>query len=182
MRAILSLLGLFLFLHVHAQDKYDYNWILGYGPSDTTLHYGGTLIGFQTDTPTLTYFETDLAFLWDNASISNESGQLIGYTNGCEIYNKVHELMDNGDNINEGPVHEQYCENVVGHYVNGQGALFLPVPGSDSLYALFHLRQLKGSIVKDFLYSTLDASANGGLGKVISKNLPIETDTFTEIF
>ena len=167
-------------IRVSAQDKYDYNWIFGYGPSNPDLHYGGTLVNFETEEPILTYFETEIGFLWDKASISDRSGQLICYTNGCEIRNREHKLIENGDNINEGPAHEQYCADSLGGYLNDQGVLFLPMPGSDSLYALFHLRWWSpSSIVKDFLYSIVDASANDGLGRVVYKNQPLRTDTFT---
>ncbi len=163
-----------------SQDKYDYNWIFGYGPSDPSLHYGGTLINFDNENPTLTYFETSIGFIADKASISDYNGNLIAYTNGCQIQNREHQLMENGDYINEGPAHEQYCDDNSGGYLNDQGALFLPMPGSDSLYALFHLRWWGPSlIIKDFLYSIVDASASNGLGKVIAKNEPLLTDTLT---
>jgi hypothetical protein len=165
---------------VSAQAKYDYTWIFGYSPSNPALHYGGTLINFETENPTLNYFETIIGFLWDKASISDTNGNLIAYTNGCQIQNRDHQLMDNGDYINEGPAHEQYCDDNSGGYLNDQGALFLPVPGSDSLYALFHLRLWgASSIIRDCLYSIIDASANNGLGKVIAKNEPLLTDTLT---
>ncbi len=180
MRAFLLILGVLLFFKGSAQDKHDYNWVLGYGPSDSILHYGGTLIDFNTNTPILSFFDISLGLDWDNASISDGKGNKIALSNGCEIQNKLYEQMDNGDNINEGPLHEQYCESVVSAYLNDQGALFLPIPSSDSLYALFHIRWWPGgSIVKDLLYSIIDASANEGLGKVTTKNQPLQTDTFT---
>jgi len=167
---------------VCAQGKYDNNWIFGYGPSDSTLHYGGTLIDFEVSTPTLSYFDTDIGFISEKASISNSNGNLIAYTNGCQVQNRVHQLMEGGDNINEGPAHEQYCNSGTFSYLNFQGALFVPMPDSDSLYALFHLRWWSpSSIVKDFLYSVVDASANDGLGKVTTKNLSLRTDTFTDM-
>jgi hypothetical protein len=182
MRAFLLLLGLLLFLKGSAQGKYDYNWIFGYGPSNPDLHFGGTLLNFEIGTPSLFYFYTDIGFISEKASISNSNGNLIAYTNGCQVQNRDHQLIEGGDNINEGPAHEQYCNSGTFSYLNFQGALFLPFPGSDSLYALFHLRWWSpSSIVKDFLYSIVDASANDGLGKVIVKNQPLRTDTFTDM-
>jgi hypothetical protein len=147
------------------------------------LHYGGTLINFETEEPILTYFKTDIGFIADKASISDRDGNLVAYTNGCQVQNREHQLMDNGNNINEGPIQEQYCIGVpASSYVNDQGALFLPVPGRDSLYALFHLRWWPGgSLVRDLLYTVLDATANSGLGMVLAKNQVIEADTFTDM-
>lgn len=165
-----------------AQRKHDYNWIFGNGPSNPELHYGGVLMDFNVDSVALSYFETDVTFSWDKASISDRAGNLIAYTNGCQVQNRNYELMENGDNINEGPIQAQYCAEPTGAYVNEQGALFLPVPGSDSLYALFHLRVWATlHIVKDFLYTVIDASSNNGLGKVIVKNQPLLSDTLTSM-
>jgi hypothetical protein len=179
---IILLIPLCLPLIVSAQGKYDYNWIFGYGPSDSTLHYGGTQIDFNSGNPVLNYFDTDIGFISEKASISNSNGNLIAFTNGCQVQNMEYQLMMGGDNINEGPAHEQYCNSGTFSYLNFQGALFLPMPGSDSLYALFHLRWLSpASIVKDLLYSVVDASGSNGLGAVVAKNLPLRTDTFTDM-
>ncbi|MDO8971759.1 MAG: hypothetical protein Q7U74_13785, partial [Saprospiraceae bacterium] len=179
MRTYITLLGiLWMSASTFAQRKHDHNWIFGSSPSNPELHYGGVLMDFNVDSVALSYFETHVTFSWDKASISDRAGNLIAYTNGCQVQNRNHELMENGDNINEGPIQAQYCAGPTGAYVNEQGALFLPVPGSDSLYALFHLRVWATlHSVKDFLYTLIDASSNNGLGKVTVKNQPLFTDS-----
>lgn len=87
--------------------------------------------------------------------------------------------MENGDGINPGIVHQQQCSEVSG-YSFDQGSLFLPKPGSDSLYYLFHLKEEDGgSISRHLLHSVVDASANGGLGRVVFKNEFLRQDTFS---
>jgi hypothetical protein len=177
----LALLPLLSCTAAHAQEKHDYHWVFGYGPSDPALHYGGTLINFNTSPPSLAYFETPDGFYWDKATLSDKHGNLVAYTNGCRILNSAHQPMENGLDINEGPIHTQYCDDLVSFYPNEQGTLFLLMPGSDSLYVLFHLRMWPGIIVKDWLYSVIDVSANEGLGRVTLKNEPLRTDTFTDM-
>ncbi len=108
------------------------------------------------------------------ANISDKNGNLIAYTNGCHIVNKLDEIMENGDTINPGLFHTgtQQCKI---YYPAYQGTIFLPAPGSDNLYYLFHmgmdiLDSFPWFASQRFYYSLLDASANNGLGKVLNKN------------
>lgn len=161
------------------QTKYNHNWPLGYGPSNPALGYGGSLIQFTLASPQVSFFDIKFAYSGDNANISDKNGNLIAYTNGCQIQNHEHTLMENGDDINPGILHQQQCTQVSG-YSNDQGALFLPKPGSDSLYFLFHLKMNDdGSVIRQLLYSVIDAHTNSGLGKVTLKNELLHEDTLT---
>ena len=107
------------------------------------------------------------------AIISDKNGKLVAYTNGCHIVNKMDEIMDNGDTINPGIYHSGIGCSI--SYPAYQGTIFLPAPGIDSLYYLFHmgmddLDTFPWFASQHFYYSLLDASANKGLGKVIDKN------------
>lgn len=161
------------------QNKHNYNWPLGYGPGNPALNYGGSLVAFSSGIPEVSYFNIQFAYSGDNTNISDKNGKLVAYTNGCQIQNREHVLMENGEDINPGIAHQQQCSQVSG-YSNDQGSLFLPMPGSDSLYFLFHLRDWGGgSIVKDLMYSVVDISVNNGLGEVLEKNQLLLTDTLT---
>ena len=131
-------------------------------------------MNFNTPTPNFTL--QDYIFSRPKAAISDKKGQLIAYTNGCIIVNRNHELMLNGDTLNPGSVFEEFCEG--GDYPLWQPCIFLPKPGSDSLYYLFHLRDdnwLWNPI--NLMYSIINASGDAGNGEVITKNNPILSDS-----
>ncbi len=85
--------------------------------------------------------------------------------------------MLNGDSINPGKVYNVYC-NLPYFYPIIQPCIFLPKPGSDSLYYLFHLRSDdKYRNPMNLLYSEIDASGDNGNGAVISKNNTLLSDS-----
>ncbi len=94
-----------------------------------------------------------------SASISDQCGNLLFYTNGRTIWNKSHEIMENGDSI-------------WGHLSGVQNSIIVPI--SNQRYYVF---TADGSSNPDkwegdsaFAYSLVDMKFNGGLGEVIIKN------------
>lgn len=178
---ILFLLFIFAYTHsAFSQLKHDNIWTMGYGKigdNQSGYPFGGVIMDFSTSPPTFNLL--DYPFFTPLAAISDKEGQLVAYTNGCRILNRHHEGMLNGDTLNPGKVYEEFC--TVGHFSSyplWQPCIFLPKPGSDSLYYLFHLRD------DDYLwnpmnlmYSIVDASAAGGDGVVISKNTSVLSDS-----
>ena len=83
--------------------------------------------------------------------------------------------MENGDSING--VHQSNVRGLIGYTAGRQSSLILPMPGSDSLYYLFHKRIIYQEepvfdvITDRILYSVVDMSANQGLGRVVEKNV-----------
>ena len=167
--------------HLSAQSKYDYVWTLGYGDTLTVpsngISVGGIIMDFHTEPPTLTrvpfYKTSPLAF------INNVKGELLAYTNGCKVSNRMHKDMQNGEEINLGKVQEKFCGSNSSTYPLWQGFLFLPLPGSqDSVYCLLHLR--KDDIYwrpEQLLLSTINANLDNGLGGVVIKDKLLLTDT-----
>ena len=95
------------------------------------------------------------------ASVANASGQLLFYTDGVTIYNKNHQIMQNGSGL-------------LGDYSTTQSATIVPLPGSTSLYYVFTLDDVLGQ--DGFRYSIVDISLDGGLGAVTSaKNILLYT-------
>ena len=98
-------------------------------------------------------------------SISHkETGQLLFYTEGRQVWNRNHELMPNGDEL-------------LGSFSSTQSALVIPLPGSDTLFYIFtsdvvRQYQVSGS-GNGFNYSIVDITRNGGLGDVIEKNIEL---------
>ena len=161
---------------VAAQDKYDYNWLLGYGPSNPANFFGGSHISFSEGNPSITYFPlAGNVQLEVPCSISDKDGHLQFYTSGCTIRNAGHQVMENGDNINEGVYHNYSCGNTTGDgYMNHNGMTSIPVPGHEGQYYIFHIRfrniDLLTETANDFLYTRVDMNENNGLGKVVEKN------------
>ena len=162
-----------------AQIKYDYNWLFGYKSDADTILYGQNM-SFKGDSISIskTYLNIDLGIT--NAMISDSTGQLLFYTNGCSISNYLGETMENGDSINPGEVHESQCQNT---YTIPDGVLIIPKPGSDTEFYLFHqsLVFLTNPVfdIKTFplYYSLVDMGFNNDLGKVITKNQILVEDT-----
>lgn len=98
-------------------------------------------------------------------SISHkETGQLLFYTEGRQVWNRNHEVMPNGDEL-------------LGSFSSTQSALVIPLPGSSTLFYIFtsdvvRAYQSTGS-GNGFNYSIVDLSRNGGLGDVIDKNIEL---------
>ncbi len=161
----------------NAQSKYDNHWILGFDSFQP--NFGGLNINFDDDTFDFTYFDVPME-IESPVTISDELGNLQFYTNGCQIYNFEHQLMENGDSINyfEKEVFDYWC-NFGGFYPSARGIVCLPFPNKKNVYVLFHLSFLttfwKESI---FMYSIIDMNENNGRGRVIRKNVPIERGAF----
>ncbi|HMG16592.1 MAG TPA: T9SS type A sorting domain-containing protein [Saprospiraceae bacterium] len=167
--------------------KYDFNWISGidtFGNSTANPNKINNCLHFNFNGDTLKIkMEVGFAhFSYTCASISNKEGDLQFFTNGCNIYNREYNIMDNGDVLNNPFILYNECN---GDYYTGynapQGAIILPRFGSDSLYDLISIerkQQPNFDIIMQYLhYSVIDMSFNNGLGKVIEKNSEILNDS-----
>ncbi len=177
---LITILFLFFAIQVtRAQEtKYDYIWLLGYAPNILQDSLGGSMMNFHETPRTISFFETPFR-LSPVGIISNKLGELIFYSNGCHLVNQDHEIMTNGNVINPGQVHTNYCGDC-GGYPYRQGLMALPQPSSDSLYCLFHLRRNDQLYITDFMYSLVDGSSDNGLGEVTEKNILLFQDTFAD--
>ena len=89
------------------------------------------------------------------ASISNSSGELLFYTDGTTVYNALHQIMSNG-------------EDLLGDESSTQSAIVVPKPNNSDIYYVFTVGSNQNNTGLN--YSTIDVSANGGEGQVTSKN------------
>ena len=125
-------------------------------------------IDFTTSPPST--FISDMKSRGSCAAICDSSGALLFYTgynadwlfgggsidyNG-EIYNKLHQRMDNGDGI---LTEAWYFEQVI-----------VPDPGNVNQYYIFSISVTGNLGVK---YHKVDMSYNNGLGKVVMKNVSL---------
>jgi hypothetical protein len=189
--SLLTIIMLFLFFQTgYLQPKHDYTWFFGKeGPGPDSLNFGLSYLLFQADEVDIDRIPyqsgQNIKIYVSNATMSDINGNLIFYTNGCSIYNVNHEVMDNGDSINPGKIHDDYCD-ILGYPNGKQTCLPLPWPDSIDKYILFHqpseivpIPPHGFDISRPMLYySVIDMEqSNDGLGKVLEKNNVIVEDS-----
>lgn len=97
------------------------------------------------------------------ASISDHDGNLLFYTDGQTIWNRMHAEMENGTGL-------------TGHVSSTQSGVIVPVPGSDHEYFVFATGAEENS--GGASYSIVDMTLAGGLGAVTSvKNVELVAHT-----
>jgi len=89
------------------------------------------------------------------ASISDDEGNLLFYTDGITIYNSNHTVMPNGTGL-------------LGHPSATSSGLIVPQPCS-ALFYVFTVDEINGE--SGLNYSLVDMSLDNGLGDVIQKNV-----------
>ncbi|MEI2694726.1 MAG: T9SS type A sorting domain-containing protein [Saprospiraceae bacterium] len=159
---------------LNGQGKGDYVWLLG-GSNSTVndTNFYRFKIDFTNNKRKIKISNKDFRIHQNNASICDANGNLLMYTAGCWISDRLYRPMPNGI-INEGAGHDQSCK--YGDYITPFGTLILPTPGSNEHFFLIHkfkeYVQDTLSIVAStkLLYSVIDISLNNGNGDVISKN------------
>jgi len=91
--------------------------------------------------------------------LCDTSGNLLFYTDGSTVYNKAHQIMQNGTGL-------------FGNNSSCQSACIVPNPGNKNLYYIFTVGV--GNSPEGLCYSIVDISSNGGLGEVTStKNVQL---------
>lgn len=101
--------------------------------------------------------------------VSDNNGKIIFYTNGLNVVNKLDAIMKNGTGL-------------AGDRSSTNNTVVVPLPGTANkgIYYIF----TTGAALQethDFRYSIVDMNREGGLGEVISKNIPIEDTVFEKI-
>lgn len=176
----LSIIILLIAIGAKAQLKHDYVWVGGNDLTDSNftniiMDFNSDMLDIYRDTLLVDFFVT-------NASICDAGGNLLFFSNGCAIYDAFGQVMENGDDINPGIVHDNQCPNG-GSYTSPKGMIILPKPGNAGEYYVFHDAITYGVaspylVYHDRLYYTVvDMSQNGGLGAVMEKNELLTQDT-----
>lgn len=97
------------------------------------------------------------------ATISDHDGNLLFYTDGQTIWNRMHMMMENGTGL-------------TGHVSSTQSGVIVPVPSSDHEYYVFATGAEENN--GGASYSIVDMNLAGGLGAVTSeKNIPLTART-----
>jgi len=169
------------------QLKNDCTWVLGYPTflpgQANTAEYGGMFMKFDENGYRVENFDI---FGGPISAVANdEGGNVLFYSNGCSIFNRQNQVMENGDEINLGASNYEYeCHENLGLFYIRSGNMTLPVPGNDARHFLLHLRLIETSdtnaydLVNDrLLFTEIDVQANNGLGRVLQKNQTVVADS-----
>lgn len=152
-------LSIFLFLsffHVQAQREAA-NWFFGKS--------GGLNFNSSPPTPQTGALQT----IEGSASISDNNGNLLFYTDGVTLYNKNDAPMPNGKDLK-------------GNYSSTQSAMIVPKPGANGIYYVFTVDKpdyyrVPNDPIDGLNYSVVDMSLDGGRGDIIpgKKNIHLIT-------
>lgn len=97
------------------------------------------------------------------ASVCDNNGQLLFYTNGSKIWDRTHNLMPNGNNLTSLTL----TASAITHSTS-QGTVIIPIPQSNSLYYVFSLTGVEtGTSLGRLYYSIVDMNLNNGLGDIV---------------
>ena len=158
-------------------QKHDNIWLSGYdggsGSPNNDL-FGVNVFDFSSGALSL-YDNQNIEMWFDaaNSSICDTAGNLLFYTNGVNVNNRLHQLMKNGNGLN--------TPDGTDGYILPQGVLVLPFPEHENQYILFSgtkrfypgISQHMGYLY----YSIIDMNAENGLGKIIQKKVLLISDT-----
>jgi len=123
------------------------NWYFG-------IHAG---LYFSATTPII--LNNNAMFVTEGcATISDENGNLLFYTEGDTIWNKQHLPMANGSGL-------------IGNSSSTQGSLIIKRPMSQSEYFVFTLDEMASA--NGLHYSVVNSILAAGLGSVTTKNAPL---------
>jgi hypothetical protein len=137
------------------------NIILGQIPGPATNWYFGTNAGitFNSGSP-VALTNGALTTIEGVATISDNSGNLLFYTNGVTVWNKNHLVMTNGTGL-------------FGDVSSTQSAVIVQKPNQPNIYYIF--TSDNDAEVNGICYSIVDMSLSVGLGAVTTKNTLLKT-------
>jgi len=106
------------------------------------------------------------------SSISDKNGDLLFYTNGVNVWNRNHEIMDNGFEL-------------AAEINNTQTSIIIPKPNSEEIYYIFTTR-VYGTTSNPFFssgvyYSEIEVSNQHPLGSVTIKNIKLISSSSEKI-
>ena len=161
---ILSIACIFLVYSIAAQR--DNVWVM----RDFTMNFSEKYIS-------LTEAKHNIAFDIAKASICDEDGNILFYSNGCGVYNIDNQLMPNGDSINYNIFYDEWVEGCEYGYPLAQGMIILPDPANDYGFYIIHkpteLYRVDGDnkfISDELRYTYVDMRLDNDRGVVTEKN------------
>lgn len=107
--------------------------------------------------------------MWSSAVIADgQTGQLLFYTDGYQVFNQHHQPMPNG----------QFASKFAASGPPSQGALIVPVPASSAQYYVFRLSQNNADDTAPanglrLNYSVIDLKLDQGRGGILGKDITL---------
>ena len=101
-------------------------------------------------------------------SISDKNGDLLFYTNGETIWNKNHQIMENGENLGGTPI---YLQN----------SIIIPKPGNDNIYYLIYTKSTLPAGTFGFFYAEIEFNNTSPNGIVNYKNALFKSNVTPKI-
>ena len=128
---------------------------------EAAIWYFGENAGldFNTGAP-VTLLDGALSTREGCATISDNNGSILFYTDGITVWNRNHQPMPNGTGL-------------LGDPSSTQSAIIVPNPGIPTQFYIFTADKIKEA--NGINYSLVDISLDGGLGDVIQKNIQLVT-------
>ncbi|HLV40473.1 T9SS type B sorting domain-containing protein [Xanthomarina sp.] len=135
------------FLGVYSQEEAS-NWYFGENAG----------IQFAGDGSITVLNDGQLNTIEGCSSISDSSGNLLFYTDGTTVYNRLHNVMSNGNYL-------------LGDSSSSQSAIVVPKPNDPDIYYIFTVGS--NQTLTGLHYSVVDITLSGGLGRIIQKNVTL---------
>lgn len=166
---------------VHCQ-KQDYIWLSGYNSAARTdtgwnSRFGVNKLDFNFSPIQIIQDSLGMGFTHTNVSYCDSNGDILFYSNGIYVANRLDEHIENSDGLNDGYYTSQYIDASAGNFVDN-GILALDAPGSPNTYYLIHsfidtINTNFNLFCKRTYYSYLSLNENAGRGKILEKNQTI---------
>ena len=131
---------------------------LSYGQKEASNWFFGENAGikFNLDNNTVTTLTNGQINTREGcSSISDASGNLLFYTDGSTVYNKLHQIMLNGFGL-------------MGDKSSSQSAIVVPKPNNSNIYYIFTVGS--NETKTGLNYSVIDMTLDNGMGAVTEKN------------
>jgi hypothetical protein len=154
-RPIIILILLFSFFYNHSQNE-------------AAIWYFGSYAGldFNNGDP-VAITNGQLITNEGCATISNASGQLLFYTDGITVWDKMHNVMPNGTGL-------------LGNPSSTQSGIIVPKPNNPNIYYIFTVDSEAGAAGLN--YSEVDLTLNSGNGDITAtKNIQLITPSTEKI-
>lgn len=143
-------------------------FFFGFAQGEANIWYFGDKAGIRfNNNGTVTPLDNGELFTFEGcATISDGTGNLLFYTDGSTVWDRTHEVMQNGSGL-------------FGDTSSSQSAIIVPRPGSTTQYYIFTVdaQVTQDEPILGFNYSIVDITLNGGLGAVTSKNINLLNDS-----
>jgi len=149
---------------------------ISFAQKQSNIWYFGANAGldFNSGTP-VALTNGQLNTLEGVASIADNSGSLLFYTEGTTVWDKTHTIMPSGTGLK-------------GHWSSTQSAVIVPKPGSSTIYYVFTVDaqagdgSFGGNTYGGVAYSEIDMTLNSGNGDITAnKNISLITPTLEKL-